>query len=530
MTPLAPFETVRAPHGLVCSVDHLASSAGVAMLRAGGSAVDAAVAASAVLAVTSQHMCGMGGDLFALVSSPGTPVPAALNASGRAGSGADPDRLRAEGHDAVPLNGHIAATPVPGCVDGWLALHDRFGRLPLADVLEPARSYAADGFPAAPILVAAVALVANLPDAADYAAGGRLEVGAMVRRPGVARALEAVVRRGRAGFYEGEFGEGLLRLGGGEFNEDDLRRSQADWVEPIAADAFGRRLWTIPPNSQGYLTLSGAWIASGLDLPADPDDPRWAHLLIESARQAGFDRVDVLHEHADGPALVSPERLAPRQAAIADRRAADLGAEPQPRGGGTIFLCAVDDDGMGVSLIQSNAKGWGSGLVEPNTRIFLQNRGIGFSLEPGHPAEYGPGRRPPHTLAPALVTDASGALDMVLGTMGGDGQPQTLLQLLARILHAGQSPGEAMAAGRWTLAGGRGGGFDTWHRRGRVRVVLEGHAPASWHEGLAARGHAVEGAPAFAHEFGHAHVIRVADGHLAGASDPRALTGAAIGY
>ncbi|MDQ1445679.1 MAG: gamma-glutamyltranspeptidase / glutathione hydrolase [Acidimicrobiaceae bacterium] len=530
-SPLVPFETCRAPRGMVCAVDHLAAGAGLAMLRAGGSAADAAVAASAVLAVTTQHMCGMGGDLFALVSIRDAAMPAALNASGRAGSGADPERLRAAGHTQMPFRDNIHVTPVPGCVDGWLALHERFGRLALADVLEPARSYAAKGFPASPLLAAAVALVAKLPDAADYVGHGRrVEVGDVVRRPGVARALDAIVAHGRSGFYEGEFGEGLLALGRGEYTAHDLGTVQADWVEPIAVDAWNRRVWTIPPNSQGYLTLAGAWIASGLDLPGDPDDVRWAHLTIEAARQAAFDRLDVLHEHAGGPGLVAPERLAPRRAAISPDGAARLGRpDPAQRPGGTIYLCAVDEDGMGVSLIQSNASGWGSHVIEPNTRIFLQNRGVGFSLQPGHPAEYGPGRRPPHTLSPALVTSPSGALDMVIGTMGGDGQPQTLLQLLARLLHAGQSPAEAMAAGRWVLTGGATG-FDTWVDRGRVRVAVEGHAPASWDDGLRTLGHDAMRVDAFSHQFGHAHVIRVEDGRLAGAADPRARTGAAVGY
>ena len=527
--PLAPCETVRAANGMVCSVDHLASSAGVAMLRAGGSAADAAVAASAVLAVTTQHMCGMGGDLFALVSTPDTPTPAALNSSGRAGSGADPQRLRDAGHADMPFRDNIHVTPVPGCVDGWLALHERFGRLPLAEVLQPARDYAAKGFPAAPLLVAAAALIARLPAAVDYVGHGRLHVGDLVRRPGVARAIDAIVGHGRAGFYEGEFGEGLLQLGDGEFSTDDLARPQADWVDPIVADAWDRRLWTIPPNSQGYLTLAGAWIAAGLSLPDDPNDPLWAHLTVEAARQAGFDRLEVLHEHADGAALVDPGRLAPRRDAITTDQAAPLGAEPGQRPGGTVYLCAVDGDGMGVSLIQSNAAGWGSHVVEPNTRIFLQNRGIGFSLKPGHPSEYGPGRRPPHTLSPALVTSPDGVLDMVIGTMGGDGQPQTLLQLLARVLHAKQSPGDAIAAGRWVLTGGSTG-FDTWADGGRVKVVLEGHAPDGWHDGLVQRGHHAERSAPFSHQFGHAHVIRVQAGHLAGASDPRALTGAAVGY
>jgi gamma-glutamyltranspeptidase/glutathione hydrolase len=528
----APFETTRAPHGMVCSVDHLASSAGVAMLRAGGSAADAAVAASAVLAVTTQHMCGMGGDLFALVSVPGSRQPLALNSSGRAGSGADPERLRAEGHTAMPFRGDIRSVPVPGCVDGWLALHQRFGRLPLADVLEPARAYAADGFPAAPLMAAAVALVAKLPDAADYTGGGRMAPGDLVRRPGAARALEAVASGGRQAFYEGEFGEGLLALGAGEYTDADLGSPLADWVTPLSAPAWDRVLWTIPPNSQGYLTLAGSWIAAGLPVPEDPDDPLWAHLLIEAARQAAFDRVDVLHEHADGAALLDPARLEPRRRAISSDSAASLGNESY-RAGGTIYLCAADADGMGVSLIQSNAAGWGSHLVEPGTRIFLQNRGIGFSLEPGHPAEYGPGRRPPHTLSPALVTDAGGSLDMVIGTMGGDGQPQTLLQLLARLLVSGQSPGQAMATGRWTLAArGEGSGFDTWRERGRVTVQVEGQAPEAWDDGLRQRGHVVERVEPWGHGFGHAHVIRAVPGGAgwAGASDPRALTGAAAGY
>lgn len=523
MTP-----TLHAPNGMVCSVDHLASSAGVAMLRRGGSAADAAIAASAVLAVTTQHMCGMGGDLFALVATPDGAVPHALNASGRAGAGADPQRLRDAGHTEMPATGTIHVTPVPGCVDGWLALHERFGRLPLGDVLRPARDYAADGFPAAPLLVQSVPAVAKLPGAADYVAGGRLRVGDRVVRPGVARALDAIVRHGRAGFYEGEFGEGLLLLGDGEYAADDLARSQADWVRPISVPAWDRTLWTTPPNSQGYLTLSSAWMAAGLELPTDPDDPLWAHLTIEAARQAGFDRLDVLHEHADGAALLDPARLGPRRDVISPDRAAVLG-DPPARDGGTIYLCAADADGMGVSLIQSNAGGWGSHLIEPNTRIFLQNRGIGFSLVPGHPAEYGPGRCPPHTLCPALVTTPDGALDMVIGTMGGDGQPQTLLQLLARVLHCGQSPGEAIGAGRWCLLGGSTG-FDTWSQRGRVTVVPEDHTPSAWEEGLVSRGHVIDRSQAYPHLFGHAHIIRVSAHSYGGAADPRAVTGAAVGY
>ena len=196
-----------------------------------------------------------------------------------------------------------------------------------------------------------------------------------------------------------------------------------------------------------------------------------------------------------------------------------------------MFLCAVDGDRMGVSLIQSNAAGFGCGIVVPGVRIFLQNRGMGFSLEPGHPAEYGPGRRPPHTLSPALVTRADGSLDRVIGTMGGDRQPQILLQLLARQLHNRQSPGTSIAAGRWALADPDGGsGFDTWRRHGRVAVNVEGHAASTWIDGLRARGHTVQPTDAWGHGYGHAHVIVNEGERLAGAADPRALVSSASGY
>lgn len=525
---LAPFPTIYAPSGMVCSVDHLASNAGVAMLQAGGSAADAAVATSAVLAVTTQHMCGMGGDLFALVARPGGGTPECLNASGRAGSGADPDRLRAEGHTRMPFTGDIRAVPVPGCVDGWVALHEAHGRLPLAQVLEPARRYAEDGFPASPTLAASTGRIAGLAGTQDYAVGGGMRPGAIVRRPGVARSLAAIAAGGRDAFYQGEFGAGLLELGAGEYALDDLARPGATWVEALGVDVWGSRVWTVPPNSQGYLTLAAAWIAEGLPLPDDPDDPVWAHLLVEAARQAGFDRMDVLSETASGPDLLAPARLGPRRQAIRLDGAAALGDTHTD--GGTVYLCAVDGDRMGVSLIQSNAAGWGAGIFEPTTGISLQNRGVGFSLVPGHPAEYGPGRRPPHTLSPALVTDAAGRLAMTIGTMGGDSQPQVLLQLLTRLLVHEHSPAAAIAAGRWALtATDEGGGFDTWEQRGRVAVAVEGHAPLGWDAGLRHRGHAVRRTDAYAHGYGHAHVIVNGGDHLAGAADPRARGGSAQG-
>jgi gamma-glutamyltranspeptidase / glutathione hydrolase len=530
---LQPTPVRLAPNGMVCAIDHLAAGAGVDILRRGGGAVDAAVATSAVLAVTSQHLCGMGGDLWAMVHPGPGQTPVALNASGRAGSGADPAGLRVRGLDEMPDH-EVAVVPVPGCVDGWVALHERYGRLSLGELLEPARRYADAGFPASPGLARAAGSVVRLPDAGDYRVPGGLRAGTLVRRPGVGRALAALAAGGRDSFYGGEFGVGLLGLGGGEYTEADLARSQAEWVPAVHADAWGHRLWTAPPNSQGYLTLASAWIADGLELP-DPSDPRWAHLLIEAARQAGHDRLEVLHEGADGFALIAPGRLAPRRAAVDPDMSSRL---PVPQAAGdTIALCAVDSERQGVSLVQSNAAGWGSGLIVPGTGIFLHNRGRGFSLRPGDPAEYGPGRRPPHTLSPTLVTTPDGRLRSVLGTMGGDSQPQILLQLLARLLHAGEPVDGILAAGRFALAPpldteGRvtGDGFSTWRSRGQVITRLEGQAPNSWTDGLRARGHTVVNDVAFSDLFGHAQVIDVAGGLLRGATDPRPLAGAAAGW
>jgi gamma-glutamyltranspeptidase/glutathione hydrolase len=520
---LAPYSTRYAPSAMVATVDHLATTAACGILADGGSAADAAVGASAVLAVTTQHMCGMGGDLLAVVAPPGEP-PGALLAAGRAGSGADAERLRADGHATMPFRGDIRSVPVPGCVDGWVSLHDRFGRLPLGRVLAPARRLAGDGFPASPLLARAVGLVAALPEAADYVAGGRLAAGDRVRRPGVARTLDAIAARGRAGFYLGEFGEELLELGAGEFTPADLERVQAEWCEPVHAHAWGHDLYTVPPPSQGYLTLAGALIAEGL--PLDAADPgAFLHLLVESAAWAGHDRPAVLHEHADGTALLAPERLDPRRSAIRPDAASRL---PAPgAAGGTIHLDVIDADGLAVSLTQSNAAGFGAHIGTPRTRIFLQNRGTGFSLVPGHPAEYGPGRRPPHTLSPALAT--AGDTTITLGTMGADSQPQVLLQLLARLLVGGDDPGRAVAAPRFFLAGPSGEPFAAWDDPSRLRVRLEGHAPAEWAEALAARGHHVEVVEPFAYGAGHAHVIRRDGRGLAGAADPRALTGAVSG-
>jgi len=517
----ADVPTVYGSRGAVCSVDALASSAGVLMLRSGGSAADAAVAASAVLAVTTQHMCGMGGDLLAVVHpGRGKGDPQALLSVGGAGSGADAEAMRAAGHRSMPFRDDVAVVTMPGCVDGWAALHGRCGRLPLADVLAPAIDLALDGFPVSPLLVASLPRVTHVDSGEDLTG---LSTGSRLRRPRLGRALQDIAADGRKAWYGGEFGAGLVRMSQGLFAPEDLQHDNAEWSATISLGVGGWVLHGTPAPSSSFLTIAGVAVADRVGAwGGDPDDPRTAHLLIESARAVGHDRRPRLHDTATD--LLDPTDLDRRAAAISEDGVATWQVPGAP--GGTVFLVAVDADGMAVSLGNSNAAGFGAHLAVPEVGVFLQNRGIGFSLVPGSPDELRPGARPPHTLAPLLVAGADGDCLHVLGSMGGDSQPQVLLQLLARLRH-GATPGEAVDAPRWALAGREGTGFDTWEGEpgstSEQTVRLE--AGAGYADALRAKGHAVtEDAPG---TYGHAHVATLLPGAVAAATDPRALTGSA---
>jgi len=524
-TPLP--DSTRRGRGAVASVDALASSAGVAQLRAGGTAADAAVAASAVLAVTTQHMCGAGGDLVAVVHPGGTARPRALLAVGRAGRGADSATMRAEGLTTVPLRGDVRAVTVPGCVDGWLALHAAYGRLSFSDVLAPAVALARDGFPISPLLAAALPRVAGVPGGEELVGELPASPGDVRRRPAFARALASIGLEGRTAWYGGDFGAGLLRVGRGLFHPEDLAHDLAEWVDPLTVDAYGGTLHAPPAPTQAYLVLAAARvIALAGGAPTDPDDPAWPHLLVEACRVVGRDRVARLHEGADLAALLRDEALAARAATLDPDRASV--AQGPTRGGGTVYLCAMDADGGAVSLSQSNAAGFGAHLAVGEVGVFLQNRGLGFSLHQGHPAELRPGRRPPHTLAPVLLTGRDGAARATVGTMGGDAQPQIVLQLLER-LALGATPAAAVGAPRFALAGPLGTGFDTWDAEpggllAEATVRVEETAPPGWADGLRERGHRVQLAPTGG-GFGHGHVAVRAGTVAAAAADPRAGTG-----
>ncbi len=336
----------------------------------------------------------------------------------------------------------------------------------------------------------------------------------------------------------------MLELGGGHFHPEDFTEPIATWCAPLHLEAWGHDMWTVPPPSQGYLTLAGAWVAEAAGLGTDPDEARWAHLLVECWRAVGYDRPEVLFDGADGEALLRRGRLDAAAARIDGRRAAPPDVVPGSGraapavarfgDGDTTHLCAMDGDGLGISLTQSNALDFGSHLVEPSTGVFLHNRGVGFSLLAGHPAEVAPGRRPPHTLSPMLVTEPDGTLTHVVGAMGGDAQPQIISQLLARLLRCGQDPATAIAAPRLTLDAPAAGPFRLWWGED-LTVLVEADAPPAWLADLAGHGHRVRTIRSFDPvAVGCAQIIAAehsADGtlRLVGASDPRSPEGGAVG-
>ncbi|WP_146605272.1 gamma-glutamyltransferase family protein [Jiangella anatolica] len=514
-------------HGGVVATPHtLSTRAGIEILQAGGNAVDAAIAACAVQGVVAPETCGIGGDLFALVHRPGDAAPLALNASGRAGSGVDAAALRAAGHTEIP-RGHPGAIPVPGCVDGWDALSSRLGRLGLAASLAPAIRLAEEGFPANDELVAAfrssAAELAGVEAAAPLLRASR---GSTIVRSQLAATLRLVADGGRAAFYEGPPGAAISAAVDGVITTSDLERSQADWVVPVSASAWGVTGWTVPPNSQGYLAVGGAAVLERLGWTDDPGDPRSWHLQIEAHRAlaAGRDSVvvDPGRVPVDAGRLLDPARLDAVAASVDPSAARDLYA-PAGAAGGTAYLCVVDGAGLAVSLIQSNFHGIGALVGAGSAGFLLHDRGRGFSLLEGHPGELGPGRRPLHTLSPTLWTRDE-RLALVLGTRGGHVQPQLVQQVAAFVLGAGLDPDEAQARPRWTVEPAPTPPGAPVPSGWRVRV--EPDVPARVVDGLRRRGHQVVPADGPQSGWGPVSVIQVdeAAGWRLSARDPRVAT------
>lgn len=510
----------------VVTPHHLSAEAGREILEAGGNAVDAAIAATAAQGVVAPETCGVGGDLFALVHVPGWARPRALNSSGRAGSNADADELRTSGVHEIPAD-HPAAVTIPGCVEGMVTLSAELGHLDLASVLAPAIRLATDGFPASTEQAGAFARQADTyrdsPAVADfYPEGSPVQRGDHVVRKALARTLEEVANGGRDAFYGGTPGEDISDAVGGLITMDDLAVSHADWVEPIRAWVAGLDAWTIPPNSQGYLGLGTLAVFEMLDPPDDPDDPLWWHLLIEAYRALAWERNDLVSD-PDTVALpvdllLDPRRLE-RAVASVDRERSGVWPVPMGRTSSTAYLCAADADGMAVSMIQSNYRGTGSPFGAVRSGFLLQDRGMGFSLTPGHPNQLAPGKRPLHTLSPTLWTNGDQPR-WILGTRGGAMQPQLIAQLAARAIIGDASLEDAQEAPRWTISDfGPGTGS---------QVSLEPDLPERVAEDLESRGHSLSRLDQRQPGWGPMSIIELDGAKRRAAADPRVDTTAAL--
>jgi len=403
-----------------------ASLVAVDILRQGGTAVDAAIAAAAVLAVVEPAETGIGGDCFALVAPGGRVPPLAFNGSGRAPAGVSAARLRARRLATVPANGADAVT-VPGAVDAWVKLHGRFGRRPLARLLEPAIALAEEGYVVQERVAlewerGAARLAGDSEAAAIFLPEGRPPAaGTVMRNPALANTPRRIAAEGRAGFYEGPvaaaMADTLARLGGSH-TAADFAACRGDFVEPLAAPNRGRRIWQLPPNTQGPIALLILRLMERWP-PAREGFLSFEHVhrLIEAARIAYASRAALLGDaEASGPllALLADEARLHALAATIDPLAAGTGEIPRGEATDTVYLAVVDGEGTAVSFINSIFHSFGSGICPPGTGVLLQNRGAGFSLEEGHPNALAPGRRPMHTLIPAMVEN-EGAVEIAVG-------------------------------------------------------------------------------------------------------------------
>jgi gamma-glutamyltranspeptidase/glutathione hydrolase len=529
---------VVAPH-------HLATGAGSSILRAGGSAVDAAIATNAVLAVIMPNGCGIGGDAFWLIWDAASGRQLALNGSGRAPARANAEALRRAGHRTMPLRGPHSIT-VPGAVRSWGEAHRRFGRLSRDAILAPAIELARLGFPAWDGFISAVEVTAPIvaaelgPEAGFFGvyrpAGRAWRPGERVRLAALASTLETLAGDGFDAFYEGGLGErqarGLATIGS-PIEMADLAGHSATWGEPLALDYRGVRVTTHPPNSSGLVALELLAILARFEAPLPAafgpegvSDSAWIHLGIEAAKLAVADRdrylTDPAFREVPTEHLLDPAYVASLAARIEPRRAARPSAATNPSGGGTTYLATVDSDGNAVSLIESNYLGFGSGVVDPATGVHYQNRGGYFSLDPDHPNVLEPGKRTLHTLLPGMLFRNGQAGPWVIaGSMGGDAQPQIHAQLVSALVDGGVDVRTGVTAPRWYVEPAE-------HFGPPVEVRLEPRHRVGIAEALEALGHPVTLTAAFDSTLGHEHAIELVEGgpaapggSLAAATDPR---------
>jgi gamma-glutamyltranspeptidase/glutathione hydrolase len=508
------------PAGAVATPHYLASLAGAGTLNSGGNAVDAAVAASLVLGVVCPYLCGYGGDLLALVHDGDLHAYRGVGRSPRAAT-VDGVRERA-GTDAMPVFGPHTVT-VPGAIDGWFTLLERFGTRSFGDVATSALQYAADGFPltrrGAWYFARCRELYSHfgLDDFAHAYADAAAD--AWLAQPELAQTIKTLAADGPDAYYRGPIGEAIatrLADAGSFMVAGDVAAHRGEWVTPMSARFRDVDVFELPPPTQGATALEALRIVDGLDLPA-PGAAR-EHLLIEAAKAALADRDSYIGDPAtmtiDPAALFADPWVQRRRAAIDPQRASAPAPTPGPDGG-TIYLCATDRDGLLVSLIQSNFTAAGSGVRVPDWGINLQNRGSSFVLEHDHPNAMGPAKLPMHTLIPAMAF-RDGKPWLVFGTMGGHGQAQTQLQLLVDMVVDGADPQDAIDEPRFAVDPG------TW------QVGVESRYDSATVDDLRARGHEVRVGRAYDDGMGHAHAIELLGAGYRAASDPRS-EGAALG-
>lgn len=529
-----PYPSRRTPllahNGVVATSHPLAAQAGMAMLQAGGTAVDAAVATAAALTVLEPTSNGIGGDTFALVWD-GERLHG-LNGSGRAPAELTVEALQRAGHTSIPPFGWLAVT-VPGTPAAWYDLHARFGILPFTQVLGPAITYAEYGHPVAPLVArnwaagveAARQRVGPLFDGflSTFAPGGSAPaVSSRFVSPGHARTLRRIAESNAQDFYTGQIAQAIVdfsRRTGGLLIADDLAAHTSTWVEPIFISYRGHEIWEIPPNGQGLAALIALGILEGLDVAQHPRDSTEAyHLQIEAMKLAFADAQRYIADptFVDVPTrgLLDPAYLARRRALIGSTaRSPEPG---QPPRGGTVYLCAVDRDGRMVSLIQSNFWGFGSGVVVPDWGIALQNRAHGFTLAPDHPNGLEPGKRPYHTIIPAFLT-RNGEPVGPFGVMGGIMQPQGHVQVVVNTLDYGMNIQSALDAPRWRVEDDI--------------VFVEQETPQHVVAGLLERGHALEmTTESGSFGYGRGQIIwRLPSGAYVAGSEPR-CDGCAVGW
>lgn len=517
---------------MVASSQPLASQVGLEVLKRGGNAVDASIAMAAVLNVTEPMMTGVGGDAFMLVYWSKTKELKGLNASGRAPRALSLDYFAEKKITRMPQFGMESIT-VPGAFDGWVTLLEKYGTMKLPDLLSPAIDYAENGFPVmektAEDWNSEVAKLKQSSAAAtNYLIDGRApRAGEIFRQPNLARTLRTLARGGRDAFYKGEIAKAIVdycQKNGGYLSLADLAAQKSEWVEPISTNYRGYTVYEIPPNGQGLTALLALNILEGFDLAALSAQPdRYYHTLIEATKLAFADRdryiADPAFSKVPVAELLSKEYAAKRRALIDPNKALDSPAPGKINDGSdTTYFSVVDKDGNAVSFINSLFDAFGSGIVAGDTGIVLQNRGSSFSLERTHPNHLEPGKRPFHTIIPAMVFKDN-KLFMSFGVMGGGIQPQGHVQVLVNLIDLGMGLQQALDAPRYRYISGR-------------EVLLEDEIPATVIERLIRMGHQRASPPGLLRQSmggGQAIMIDPRNGTLMGASDPR-KDGLAIGY